>query len=77
MPTKRVLNCGGLVMNKELKEFLKTVTVEDLIVNKKDNTVIVICQNQKITLCYKSQYYLMKDLTFLNKCRRGEFNQVC
>ena len=64
-------------MNKELKAFLKTVTVEDLIVNKKDNIVTVICQDQKITLYYRSSYYLMKDLTFLNKCRRGEFNPVC
>lgn len=41
--------------------------------NRKAEYIMVYCENMEVKLKYNAVRTLDKDMTFLNKCRRGEF----
>lgn len=61
-------------MRLKVKEFFKINNVRDVKANTKELFIIVFCEGLEVKLYYNSVSYLKHDLTFINKCRRGEFN---
>lgn len=61
-------------MRLTVKEFFKINNVLDVQANTKELFIIVFCEGLEVKLYYNGVNYLKHDLTFLNKCRRGEFN---
>lgn len=61
-------------MRLKVKEFFKINNVLDVKANTKELFIIVFCEGLEVKLYYNSVSYLKYDLTFINKCRRGEFN---
>lgn len=61
-------------MRLKVKEFFKINNVLDVKANTKELFIIVFCEGLEVKLYYNSISYLKHDLTFINKCCRGEFN---
>ena len=61
-------------MRLKVKEFFKINNVLDVKANTKELFIIVFCEGLEVKLYYNSVSYLKHDLTFINKCGRGEFN---
>lgn len=61
-------------MRLKVKEFFKINNVIDVKANTKELVIIVFCEGLEVKLYYNSISYLKHELTFFNKCRRGEFN---
>lgn len=62
-------------MRREFKTFFKIANVIDVKANRKAEYIIVYCENIEVKLNYNTIGSLEKDITFLNKCRRGEFKR--
>ena len=59
-------------MKASIKEFFKEANVYDVRANKKGLFIMVYCYDMEVKINYNSNFVLMQDLVFLNKCRRNE-----